>query len=68
MEKSRYKTNIKCTGCVATVTPFLNAAVGEEKWEVDLTDPAKILSVNSDTEADKVIRAMERAGYKAEKI
>jgi copper chaperone len=68
MEKSRYKTNIKCTGCVAAVTPFLNAAVGESNWEVDLTDPSKVLSVNTGTEADKVIRAMEKAGYKAEKI
>ena len=68
MEKSRYKTNIKCTGCVAAVTPYLDSAVGEKKWEVDLTDPLKILSVNEGTEPDNVIRAMEKAGYKAEKI
>ena len=46
METKKFKTNIKCSGCVATVTPHLNEAVGEANWNVDITDPAKILSVN----------------------
>jgi copper chaperone len=68
METNKYKTNVKCTGCVATVTPFLNAAVGENKWEVDLTDPSRVLTVKSDTDTNVVISALEKAGYKAEKL
>jgi copper chaperone CopZ len=68
METTKFKTNIKCTGCVATVAPFLDAAVGESKWEVDLTDPSKILTVNAETNKDVVIGALEKAGYKAEKV
>jgi copper chaperone len=68
METNKYKTNIKCTGCVATVTPFLNAAVGESKWEVDLTDPSRVLTVKADADTNVVIAALEKAGYKAEKV
>jgi hypothetical protein len=46
----------------------LDAAVGESKWEVDLTDPSRILTVNAETDKDVVIRALEKAGYKAEKV
>lgn len=68
METKKYKTNIKCMGCVETVTPYLNQFVGEGNWEVDLSDPSKILTVTAQTERDAVIRALEKAGYKAEKI
>ncbi len=68
METKRYKTNIKCTGCVETVTPYLNQFVGEGNWQVDLNDPSRTLTVTGQTEKDVVIRALEKAGYKAEKI
>lgn len=68
METNKFKTNIKCTGCVATVTPFLNEAVGEGKWQVDLNDPSRVLTVNGETDKDAVMRALEKAGYKAEKV
>lgn len=68
METKKYRTNIKCTGCVDAVTPYLNQAVGEGKWQVDLNDPSRILTVTGESEKDAVIRALEKAGYKAEKI
>ena len=68
METNKFKTNIKCTGCVATVTPFLNEAVGEGKWAVDLNDPSRVLTVNGETDKDVVMGALEKAGYKAEKV
>jgi copper chaperone len=69
MEKIKFKTNIKCSGCVATVTPFLNEAVGEKNWEVDYNNPVKLLTVEGEKEeASKVIHALEKAGYKAEVI
>lgn len=68
METMKFKTTIKCSGCVANVTPFLNEAVGEGKWKVDVTNPSKVLTIEDETKESKVIEAVTRAGYKAEKI
>ena len=70
METVKFKTSIKCMGCVTTVTPYLNEAVGENNWQVDLQSPEKLLTVNID-DKDKettVIKKLQDAGYKAEKI
>lgn len=68
METIKFKTTIKCSGCVAKVTPFLNEALGEGKWEVNLDDPARVLSVTGEKDESKVVKALEKAGYKAERI
>jgi copper chaperone CopZ len=68
METTQFKTTIKCSGCVANATPFLNEALGEDNWEVDYSNPAKVLTVVGEKDAAKVIQAVEKAGYKAEKI
>jgi copper chaperone CopZ len=70
METLKFKTNIKCSGCIATVTPFLNKTVGAENWQVDLQAPEKLLTVQA-TDKEKeaaVIQSLQEAGYKAEKI
>lgn len=65
----QFKTTIKCANCVATVTPFLNEAVGENNWQVDIRNPAKLLTVTSATATpDDVKKALDKAGYKAELI
>jgi copper chaperone len=70
METIKFKTTIKCSGCVAKVTPVLNQTVGEDNWEVDLQSPDKLLTIASEEEINPadVVKAMETAGYKAEKI
>ena len=68
METMKFKTNIKCSGCVAAVTPFLNDAVGDENWRVDTNDPAKVLTVVNNHDKDKVIHVLKKAGYQAESI
>lgn len=68
METKKFKTNIKCSGCLATVTPHLNEAVGEAKWNVDISDPSKILSVPGDTNESKIVEAVQKAGFKIEKV
>ncbi|HEX5171914.1 MAG TPA: heavy metal transport/detoxification protein [Cyclobacteriaceae bacterium] len=68
METTKFKTNIKCSGCVATVTPFLNEALGKGKWEVDLNHPSKVLTIADEKDELKAVNAMEQAGYKAEKL
>jgi copper chaperone CopZ len=68
METIKLKTTIKCSGCVAKVTPFLNEALGEANWEVDYNNPSKILTVVGENDQAKIIQAVERAGYKAEAL
>ncbi len=68
METIKFKTTIKCSGCVAKVTPFLNEALGEDNWEVDYNNPSKVLTVVGEQDQTKVIKAVEKAGYKAEKL
>lgn len=67
MEALKFKTNIKCTGCLAKVTPVLNETVGEDNWEVDLQDPNKTLTVVNASE-NEVVTAIKEAGYEAEKV
>jgi copper chaperone CopZ len=68
MKTIELKTNIMCGSCVAKVTPTLNETVGAANWKVDTQNPKKILTVTTETlnETD-VIKAVEKAGYKAEK-
>ncbi len=70
METLKFKTNIKCGGCIATVTPALNTLEGVNKWDVDTTNPDKILTVQSGDgiTASEVISALKSKGYHAEKI
>lgn len=69
MKTIAVKTNIMCGSCVAKVTPTLNDVVGESKWKVDTVDPKKVLTVTTDSLTEgEVIQAVERAGYKAEKL
>ena len=58
-----------CGSCIAKVTPVLNEKIGESKWKVDTANPKKVLTVTTDNlnEAE-VIKAVEEAGYKAEKL
>ena len=68
MKDTKFKTTIKCSGCVDTVTPFLNEAIGAGTWDVDLNSPTKILTVHGNVEPAKITKAMEKAGYRAEEI
>lgn len=60
----KFETNIKCSGCVATATPHLNEAAGEGTWNFDMQ--SKVLTVQTGkASAQDVVKAMEKAGYKA---
>ncbi|HVG14029.1 MAG TPA: hypothetical protein VM935_03675 [Chitinophagaceae bacterium] len=70
MSTLKFKTSIKCSGCVAKSTPYLNEAVGEDNWEIDLQSPQKTLTVETEEESSEaaVINALRTAGYVAERI
>lgn len=68
METLKFKTNIKCDACVAKITPGLNETVGEGNWEVDLSDPQRILTVRAENLREDQLRAsLQQVGYTAEK-
>ncbi|MBW6492435.1 MAG: heavy-metal-associated domain-containing protein [Lentimicrobium sp.] len=66
MKTLKFKTTLKCNGCVSSVKPGLDALLGTGKWEVDLTSPDRTLKaeVESDEMKEKIIRALENAGHK----
>lgn len=67
--KYTFKTNINCSGCVASVTPQLNALVEIKHWEIDTQNPNKILTVETENLSDEKIKEIiTKAGYKAEVI
>jgi len=68
METLKFKTNIKCGGCIATVTPFLNQDNAIENWNVDLESPERILKVQTSKTPQEIADLMRKAGYNAEEI
>ena len=62
-----FKTNIKCSGCLARVTPALNNTKGIDKWNVNMLTPEKTLTVETESlDAGDIIGIVEKAGFKAE--
>lgn len=70
MKTLKFKTNIKCGGCVAAVTPHLNAVEGVAgNWQVDLQNPDRVLTVQTEGAGpDTIKEAVQKAGYKAEQV
>ena len=65
----KFKTNINCMGCVSKVTPELDKITSIENWEVDIRNKDKVLIVEASSEKqDEIISAVEKAGFKIEKI
>ena len=72
MEKNnqdlRFKTNINCGGCVASVKPHLDNADGIWHWEVDTTKD-KVLTVKSQgITQEQEIETVQKAGFKIEPL
>jgi len=69
MKTLKFKTNIKCAGCLAKVSPNLNQTAGEDNWEVDINTPEKILTVAADDMNESaIIAAVKAAGFEVEII
>lgn len=68
METLQFKTNIKCGGCVATVTPFLNGDQNVENWAVDLESADRVLKVETSLSPEEIAQLIKKAGYVAEEI
>lgn len=70
MKTIKFNTNIKCAGCVAKVTPHLNALDGiAGNWQVDIYNPNKVLTVQSEeVETAKIKEAVQKAGFTIEQV
>lgn len=60
------KTSAKCAGCVAKIGEKLNQFLTPEQWNLDLSNPDKLLTVNANVPAERVVEAVRAAGFKAE--
>ncbi|MEN3324961.1 hypothetical protein VP395_14575 [Mariniflexile soesokkakense] len=68
MENLKFKTNIKCSGCITKATPTLDEKLGKGNWEVDLFTLKKTLTVtSSNMDETEIIAAVNDAGFTAEK-
>ncbi len=64
----KFKTNIKCNGCVQNIRPYIEGIREIKSWEVDLYSPDRILTVEGEVSEEKIVKALQAAGYRAEKI
>ena len=65
----KFKTNIHCGGCIAAVGPLLDNAMGAKNWQVDITDPNKILTVQAKVNEQEVIKEIvQKAGFTIEEV
>ncbi len=64
--KYQFKTNINCGGCIAKIAPHMNGNQDIAKWSVDTTNPAKILTVETETlDEAGVTKIVNEAGFTA---
>ncbi len=68
MNDMKLTTNVKCAACVAKITPFLNEVAGEGAWEVDLTNPKRVLTIKKEVSETAIKEALAQAGYKGETL
>lgn len=66
MQTLTFKTNINCGGCIAKVTPYLQAHDAITHWAVDTQNPDKILSVSGNITQDFVCELIQKAGFTAQ--
>ena len=67
--KFKFRTTLKCSGCVSKVSPFLTSMKDVMEWSVDLQHPDKVLTVTLKTGDTRSVRkAFEGVGYKIEEI
>ena len=68
MQTLKFKTTMKCNGCVQTVTPFLEQANNIQNWSVDLQNPDRVLTVQTEGNAEEIKNLLKEAGYQAEEV
>ena len=68
-ETYRFSTNVHCGGCLARIRPALDASEGICHWNLDISNPQKILTVHAEGVSRKAImEAVQKAGFSIEEI
>jgi copper chaperone len=67
MKTYKFKTNIKCDGCVDAVSSYLDNARAVMNWEVDTHSEEKLLTVmgRDELSTQDVIDMVNLAGFQA---
>jgi len=66
MSTLKFKTNINCTGCLSKVSPLMNKEKDIKKWDIDLNDENKILTVETELHtAEEIKSIVAKAGFHA---
>jgi len=69
METLRFKTSLKCGGCIRAITPGLESLNTIDTWNVDLESPDKTLEITATEDiSDKVIESVKKAGYQISRL
>jgi copper chaperone CopZ len=69
MSVHKFQTNINCKNCLRAVTPFLNGEARIKRWDVDLDDPGKILTIECENiTITEIVTLLSKAGYTAEPL
>lgn len=69
MQTFRFKTSLKCSGCVRAITPGLENLNLIEHWSVDLEQPDKILEVEANSDiSEQVMESVKKAGYQISRL
>lgn len=65
----KFKTTLNCSNCVAKVQSELDQATGIVSWNVDTSNPDKILTVRGQgVSADDIIELIEDKGFDIQEI
>ncbi|MEJ7666924.1 MAG: hypothetical protein WKG07_49180 [Hymenobacter sp.] len=67
MQTLQFKTSINGGGCLkAEPAPALNGEPAIQHWQVDTTNPNKILTVSTDLSPEQVRALVAEAGFEAQ--
>ena len=69
MKTIRFKTNLKCGGCVKAITPGLESLNIIDTWSVDLENPDRVLEIKAPEDvSEQVIESVKKAGYQISRL
>ncbi len=63
MTTLRLTTDLRCSACVAGITPLLDAAPGVESWSADVSAPGKPLTVTGTATRADIDALLRQKGY-----
>ena len=72
MKTLRFKSSLKCNGCVNAIKPGMQSIDGIKSWRVILDVQDKVIEVDTEDDEEKIAKAVQEAvtreGYSLEKL